>query len=50
MILYWQYPSGLHSNGFSLVRHIVNLRKITKNNKYLKKELLKPTKFMLKRF
>ena len=35
--------SGLHSNGFSLVRHIVNSRKINiKNNKYLKTELLKP--------
>ena len=41
--------SGLHSNGFSLVRHIVNLRKINiKNNKYLKKELLKPTKIYVK--
>ena len=43
--------SGLHSNGFSLVRHIVNLRKINiKNNKYLKKELLKPTKIYVKEF
>ena len=41
--------SGLHSNGFSLVRHIVNSRKINiKNNKYLKKELLKPTKIYVK--
>tara|TARA_B100001939_G_scaffold273191_1_gene241047 strand:+ start:164 stop:1192 length:1029 start_codon:yes stop_codon:yes gene_type:complete len=41
--------SGLHSNGFSLVRHIINLRKINiKNNKYLKKELLKPTKIYVK--
>ena len=41
--------SGLHSNGFSLVRHIVNSRKINiKNNKYLKTELLKPTKIYVK--
>ena len=37
--------SGLHSNGFSLVRHILNKKKISiKNNKFLKKELIKPTK------
>ena len=41
--------SGLHSNGFSLVRHVVNLRKINiKNNKYLKTELLRPTKIYVK--
>jgi|TARA_B110000438_G_C15737458_1_gene616950 phosphoribosylformylglycinamidine cyclo-ligase len=35
--------SGLHSNGFSLVRHILNNKKnIIPNN--IKKELLKPTK------
>ena len=33
--------SGLHSNGFSLVRHILKKEKI---NKFLKNELLKPTK------
>ncbi len=33
--------SGLHSNGFSLVRNILKKNKIPKN---LKKELLKPTK------
>ena len=33
--------SGLHSNGFSLVRHILKKQKI---NKFLKKELLEPTK------
>mgnify|MGYP001313885180 CR=1 FL=1 len=32
--------SGLHSNGFSLVRHILKKEKI---NNFLKKELLKPT-------
>ena len=37
--------SGLHSNGFSLVRYIINQKKINiKNNKFLKSELLKPTK------
>ena len=33
--------SGLHSNGFSLVRQILKKQKI---NNFLKKELLKPTK------
>jgi len=33
--------SGLHSNGFSLVRHILKKQKI---NNFLKKELLVPTK------
>ncbi len=37
--------SGLHSNGFSLVRYLVNKKKINiKKNKFLKSELLKPTK------
>ena len=37
--------SGLHSNGFSLVRYLINQKKINiKNNKFLKTELLKPTK------
>ena len=37
--------NGLHSNGFSLVRYIINQKKINiKNNKFLKSELLKPTK------
>ena len=37
--------SGLHSNGFSLVRYIINQKKINiKNNKFLKSELLRPTK------
>ncbi len=37
--------SGLHSNGFSLVRYIINQKKINiKKNKFLKSELLKPTK------
>ena len=37
--------SGLHSNGFSLVRNIIKKKKIKiKSNKYLKKELIKPTK------
>ena len=41
--------NGLHSNGFSLVRYIINKKKINiKNNKFLKKELLKPTKIYVK--
>ena len=41
--------NGLHSNGFSLVRHIINKKKINvKRNKFLKIELLKPTKIYVK--
>jgi phosphoribosylformylglycinamidine cyclo-ligase len=41
--------SGLHSNGFSLVRYIINKKKINfKKNKFLKTELLKPTKIYVK--
>ena len=36
--------SGIHSNGFSLVRDIINKKKINLNNSNLKKELIKPTK------
>jgi phosphoribosylaminoimidazole synthetase len=37
--------SGLHSNGYSLVRYVINQNKINiKKNKFLKSELLKPTK------
>ena len=37
--------SGVHSNGYSLVRYVLKKRKINlKNNPFLKKELLKPTK------
>ena len=37
--------SGLHSNGYSLVRHIIRKKKIKiKKDKFLKKELIKPTK------
>ena len=37
--------SGLHSNGFSLVRYVINQKKINiKKNKFLKSELLMPTK------
>ena len=37
--------SGLHSNGFSLVRHIIKKKNINlKKNFFLKKELLVPTK------
>ena len=41
--------SGLHSNGYSLVRNILKDNKINlKKNKFLKKELLKPTKIYTK--
>ena len=41
--------SGLHSNGYSLVRYIINNKKINiKKSKFLKTELLKPTKIYVK--
>ena len=41
--------SGLHSNGYSLVRHLLDQKKINiKKNKFLKKELLRPTKIYVK--
>ena len=41
--------SGLHSNGYSLVRHVLKNKKILiKKNQFLKKELLKPTKIYVK--
>ena len=37
--------SGIHSNGYSLVRHILNKKKINiRKNNFLKNELIKPTK------
>ena len=41
--------SGIHSNGYSLVRYVLNKKKINiKKNKFLKEELLKPTKIYVK--
>ena len=41
--------SGLHSNGYSLVRYLIKQKKIDINkNKFLKSELLKPTKIYVK--
>ena len=41
--------SGLHSNGFSLVRYLLKKRKINiKKNPFLKNELIKPTKIYVK--
>ena len=41
--------SGLHSNGYSLVRNIIKKNKINVNkNTFLKKELIKPTKIYVK--
>ena len=41
--------SGLHSNGYSLVRNIIKRKNIRINKKiFLKKELLKPTKIYVK--
>ena len=39
----------MHSNGYSLVRKLINIKKINVNkNKFLKKELIKPTKIYVK--
>jgi phosphoribosylformylglycinamidine cyclo-ligase len=41
--------SGVHSNGYSLVRYILKKNKINlKNRPFLKKELLRPTKIYVK--
>ena len=41
--------SGLHSNGYSLVRYLINKKKINiKKNNFLKTELIKPTKIYVK--
>ena len=41
--------SGIHSNGFSLIRYLLNKKKINiKKNNFLKKELIKPTKIYVK--
>jgi phosphoribosylformylglycinamidine cyclo-ligase/phosphoribosylamine--glycine ligase/phosphoribosylglycinamide formyltransferase/phosphoribosylformylglycinamidine cyclo-ligase len=41
--------SGVHSNGYSLVRYVLKKEKINlKNNLFLKKELLRPTKIYVK--
>ncbi len=41
--------SGIHSNGYSLVRHVLKKKKIKiSNNNFLKRELIKPTKIYVK--
>ena len=41
--------SGIHSNGYSLVRYVLKKKKINlRNNQFLKKELLRPTKIYVK--
>ena len=41
--------NGIHSNGYSLVRELLKKKKINLNkNKYLKKELIRPTKVYVK--
>jgi phosphoribosylformylglycinamidine cyclo-ligase len=41
--------SGIHSNGYSLVRYVLKKAKVNlKNNQFLKNELLKPTKIYVK--
>jgi len=41
--------SGVHSNGYSLVRYVLKKEKINlKNNPFLKKELMRPTKIYVK--
>ena len=41
--------NGLHSNGYSLVRYLLKKKKINfRTNKFLKEELIKPTKIYVK--
>ena len=41
--------SGLHSNGYSLVRHVIKKKNINlKKNSFLKDELIRPTKIYVK--
>ena len=41
--------NGLHSNGFSLVRYVIKKKRINlKSNKFLKEELIRPTKIYVK--
>ena len=41
--------SGIHSNGYSLVRYLLKKKKIKlKKNKFLKKKLIKPTKIYVR--
>jgi len=41
--------SGIHSNGYSLVRYVLKKENINlKNNQFLKKELLRPTKIYVR--
>ena len=41
--------NGIHSNGFSLIRRVLKIKKIQINkNHFLKKELIKPTKIYVK--
>ena len=41
--------NGIHSNGYSMIRNIINKNKINiRRNNFLKKELLKPTKIYVK--
>ena len=40
--------SGIHSNGFSLIRHILKKKKNSYLPPYIKKELIKPTKIYVK--
>ena len=41
--------SGIHSNGYSLVRHVLSSKKIKlRKNKFLKKKLIEPTKIYVR--
>ena len=41
--------NGLHSNGFSLVRHVLKKKRLNfKQNNFLRKELIRPTKIYVK--
>ena len=50
MILLWQFHlNGLHSNGYSMVRNILNRNKININKKFFKKRINKTNKNLCER-
>ena len=47
-LLYGVKSDGIHSNGYSLVRHILKMKKNYYLPQQIKKELIKPTKIYVK--